>query len=810
MDTLLQDLRVAGRGLRRTPGFATAAILTLALGIGLATAVFTVADALLLRQLPVRDPDRVVALWGELRNRGLDHYPLGLADARALARGTHTLQQVAFTAYEGAWPQPVRDGDRITRLRQALVSGNFFDVLGATPVLGRALHPSDDVIGAAAVIVLSYATWQQRYGGSPSVLGQQLVMYGDDRALTIVGVMPQGLDYPRGADYWAPLTPAKTTPGTDSTLADVDVIARLAPGATPAGARAELTAFLRHTATRSWTGRDARGVVHTLPRLVLGDTRPAVLVFSAAVALLLLITCINVGNLLLVRGLGRVREIAVRSALGAGRGRVILQLLAESALLAVAGGVMGLLVAAAAVRTFVAVAPAGLPRLDEIHLDATALAGAIAITGVALLVFALAPAVMTSRVELQQVLRADARQSASRGRRRLTEALVAGQIALALVVLSAAGLIARSLIQLERARLSFDPSHLLIGELALRYDQYGDRTKQLALLATLLPELRAIPGVRAVSPVVAIPFAGSGGWDSRPAAEGQSTEEAAADPILNMEVVAPDYFAALGIPVLRGRGFTPQDRQGAPLVVILSQSAARHYWPDENPIGKRVKMGPGPASTFTVIGTVPDTRYRELREARASIYFPLGQPYFPYAPLNLAIRTSGPPAALVPAIRRVIGATLPGVALASAAPFDAFLDGPLAQPRLDALLLGIFAGAAVALAAVGLFGVMATMVRQRTRELGVRMALGATGSDLRRMVLRRGLAIAIAGTFAGAAAALLANRLLVSLLYRVSPTDALTMAAVTAVLLGVATLASLIPARSSTRIDPVIALRADG
>ena len=792
-------MRYALRTLARTPGFALTAILTLALGIGLATAVFTVADALLLRRLPVRDQDRLVVLWGQKPGREFA-YPLALEDARDFARRARSLERVAFYASFGAAPLPIREADQISRLRRALVSGEFFDVLGVRPLLGRALRAADAVSGAAPVVVLSYAAWQQRFGGDAHVLGRQVVMYDNGMPYTIVGVMPQGLDYPQGTDFWAP--------AGESRFILFDVIGRLAPGATAADARAELTTFLGRAEASPWQ-RDLRGVVHTWPRLVLGDVRPALFAFAAAAALLLLITCINVANLLLVRGVGRMREIAVRTALGAGRGQVIAQLLLENAFLAVSGGALGIALAAGAVQSFIALAPAGLPRLDEIHLNASALAGAIAITGVAMLLFGLAPAVLTSSVEPQQALRSDARQSGSRRSRLAAEGLVAGQVALALVVLSAAGLIARSLVKLERAELSFEPSRLLIGELALRSDQYDNAAKQRALLGRLLPQLKAIPGVRGVSPVVAVPFSGSAAWDGRPVAERQSPEEAAANPMLNMDVVAPDYFKTLGIPVLRGRGLTEADRAGAPPVVVLSQSAARHYWPEGDPIGKRLLAGPKAERTLTVVGIVPDTRYRDLREARPSIYFPLGQSFFPFAPLGLAIRTSGPPADLVPTIRRAISEREPGVALASAAPFETYLEGPLAQPRLNALLLAVFAGAAVVLAAVGLFGAMATMVRQRTRELGVRMALGATGRDLRRMVMRRGLTITGVGSVLGLMGALLANRLLVALLYDVTPTDLATLTAVTGFLIGVAALASLIPAQATTRIDALIALRAE-
>ena len=807
MEMLLQNVRVGFRGLARAPGFALAAVLTLALGIGIATAVFTVADALLLRQLPVHDQDRIVALWGEAPNGKFANYPLGLDDAREFASRARSLEQVGFFSYYGASETPIREGDQVSRLRRALVSGNFFDVLGARPVLGRALRPEDDVSGAAPVVVLSYSAWQERFGGDAHVLGRQIRTFQDGLTYTVVGVMPRGLDYPRGADFWAAVLPS--TPPAGRAYIALDVIGRLAPAATPSTAREELTAFFgRAEATAAQ--RKLRGVAHTLPRLILGDTRPAVIVFAAAAGLLLLITCINVANLLLVRGLARVREIAVRSALGAGRGRIVGQLLTESTILGVAGGALGVVVAAGAVRAFVAFAPTGIPRLGEIQLNGSALAGAIAITAAATLFFALAPALAAARVEVPQVLRSGNRRSASRRSRLAAEVLVAGQVALALLVLSAAGVIARSLLELQRAKLSLDPSRLLIAELAIRQEQFGGTAKQLELLEELVGRLEATPGVRSVSPVVAVPFSGSGGWDGRLAAEGESADEAAANPMLNMELVGPGYFSTLGVHVLRGRGFTEEDREGARPVVMLSESAARYYWPGENPLGKRLVMGPGRERSFTVVGIVPETRYRDLREARPSIYFPLRQSFFPFMPANLAIRTSGPPAGLVPTIRRVIGATSSGVALASAAPFGEFLDRPLAQPRLDALLLAIFAGAAAALAAVGLFGVMSTMVRQRRHDIGVRMALGATAHDLRRMVMRRAVTIAATGSVAGLAGSLIANRLLAAMLYEVSPTDGATLAVVTAFLLVIALLASVVPARASTLIDPAIALRAEG
>jgi predicted permease len=632
------------------------------------------------------------------------------------------------------------------------------------------------------------------------------VTYGDGTVYTIVGVMPEGLDYPNGTDFWAPVV-SSMSPDALS-LMGFYVIGRLVPGATPASAANELTTFFKHADASSWQNR-LHGVATSWPRLVIGDVRPALFAFAAAAGLLLLITCINVANLLVVRGVARVREVAVRSALGATRTQISLQLLTENALLAIAGGALGVAVAAGVVRLFIAFAPPDVPRLDEVHLNPIALAGALAITVVATVVFGLAPAILTSRPELQAALRSGTGHSATRRSRVGTEALVAAQLALALLVLAAGGVITRSLLNLQRAELSLDPSHLLIGELALQSELLASPEKQRAMLKQLMPQLKAIPGVRAVSPVVAVPFSGAAGWDGKPTAEGQSSEEAAANPMLNMEVVAPEYFATLGVPVLRGRIFTDQDREDASPVVVVSQSAAQHYWPGDDPLGKRLIMGADSDRVVTVIGVVPDTRYRDLREARPSVYFPLDQSFFPFAPTSLAIRTESHSSESITAIRRVIGETAPGVALVSVASFGTFLDGPLAQPRMNALLLAVFAAAALTIATVGLFGVMAAMVRQRTRELGIRLALGATPRDLQRMVLRRGLTVATAGVLLGLLGAFLANRLLVPLLYNVAPTDGVTLLVATAVLLGVAGLATAIPARLSTRVDPLLALRAD-
>jgi predicted permease len=823
MTRLLHHLRLSARTLRREPRFATAAVLTLALGIGLATAVFTVADGVLLRPMPVVEQDRLVVLAGRTPDGRMENWPLSVEDGRAFARATRALSRVSFFGYEGAVPKPVRVADvrvggggpddsppraagEITRLRRALVAGDYFAVLGATPVLGRALRPEDDVAGAPPVVVLSHRAWRERFGGARDVVGRRLTYADDGAAATVVGVMPAGLDWPRGTEMWAAVR--ATVPPAALPYAAQHVLGRLAPGATAEQARAELTAFFRRDGAPPPI-RALSGVAHTLPSRVVGDTRPAVLAFAAASALLLVITCVNVANLLLVRGLARVREVAVRLALGGGRRRLVAERLVEHALLAAAGGALGVLVAAAAVRAFVALAPAGLPRLDVVRLDLTALGAAVAITAVTMLLFAVVPALRATRVAPAAALRSGTRVGQGRGARLTAEGLVAGQLALALLVVSAAVLLGRSFVRLERADLAFDASRLVVAELALRVDRYPTPERQLAALDQVAARVAALPGVRAVSPVVSRPFSGNAGWDARLVREGQSRQEAAANPMLNMEVVAPDYFAAFELPARRGRTFTADDRAGAPAVVVLSEAAARTYFPDGDAVGRRLVAVAG-EGLVTVVGVVPDTRYRELREARATIYFPLAQSQFPFAPTTLAIRTGGAPETLVPALARAVAEAAPGVELASAAPFAHYRDAPLAQPRLNALLLAVFAGAALLLAAVGLFGVMATTVRQRTRELGVRQALGATPRAVARLVLGRGLAVSLVGAAAGVGGALALNQLLAGLLYEVSPTDGATLAAAALALLVVGALASALPARAGARVDPVRALRAEG
>ncbi|MFN8573045.1 MAG: ABC transporter permease [Gemmatimonadaceae bacterium] len=801
-----RTIRFGVRQLVRTPGFTVAAVLTLALGIGLATAVFTVADALILRPLPVADQSRLITLSGALADGSRNDWPLTLPQTREFSRQTRALRNTGYYAYEGAWPVAVRSGDQLSALRRALVSGNFFDVLGARAMLGRGLEPSDDVIGAAPVVVLSHRAWRAAFGGDPNLVGRSLSLTEFGITAKIVGVMPPGLEYPEGADFWAPFVPSRLSAENDTTAyTALYLLGRLAPGATGASAARELGAYLE----REVTSRKLRAVSHPFAEVVLGDTRTAVLIFAAAAVLLLLITCLDVANLLVVRGLSRVREIAVRNALGGSRAQIVTQLMVENATLALVGGALGVVVATVCLGVFRAFAPSTVPLLEVIHLDVTALGGALGITTLATLLFGLAPALVTSRAEVQEVLRSGTRQSGSRRSRLAREALVAGQVAVATLLLSAAALVGRSFLSLRGVDLRFDASKVVVAELAIRYDQYGDIDKQTQLVRALIQALRSEPGVDGVSPVVAMPFSGNGGWTGSARRSGQSPAEAKTNPVFNMDVVTPDYFPTMGLRVLRGRALSNDDQRGAERVIVVSQTMAHTYWPNEDAIGQRLFMT-AMGDPFTVVGVVDDIHYRDLRQASPSVYYALAQSDFPFAPTTFVVRTSAPESVIVPTLRRVIANTAPGVELTSAAPFERYMEAPLAQPRLNAILLAVFAGSATLLAAIGLGGVVATTVRQRRQELGIRMALGATRGSIQRMILKQSLMVAIAGVAIGVGAALVTNRALEALLYGVSPTDPRVLLTVVALLTLIAVVAALLPTWRAGHIEPSVALRTEG
>lgn len=810
MNLLKQDLITALRGFRRTPAFFVTTVAILGLGIGTSVAMFTVFHAVLIRRLPVRDQDRIAVMW-TYREPGVE-FAAGTKEMGTIRRDSRTMRDIAGVAHWPAVGAPWLDGDRPITLGRSLVTGNFFDVLGVKPALGRLLRPSDDDVGeyqptganASKVIVLSYGAWQNKFGGDSAVIGRHLIELYSRWEFTIVGVAPPGLDYPVGAEYWGPLWG-----GWQSTVASI-VVARLAPGSSVAAARDEYFAMSKRVAPQMvFRGVDAK----TFTQTVLGDVTPVLTVLTAAVSLLLLIACLNVGNLLLLRASARSREIAVRRALGAEYGDIVRQLIVEAMALATAGGALGFVLAEALLRLVVRYAPPQLPRLDDVGLAGAPVYVAIAVTTIAALLFGVVPALFAARANLASPLRADSRSgSGTRQRRTVRQMLVASQVALAMVMLGAAGLLARSLERLERQDLGYDSAHLSILSFTYNAQKYNSLSKLIAWGDQLLPRLRSLPGVTSVTPIVIPPLLGPNVWQWRFDKEGQSETEAASNPQVPVEMGNAEFFRVFDIPVVRGRPFTDGDREGAPLVTIVSESVARRFWPGEDAIGKRIRVAPpatsilGDSGWRSVVGVVRDTHLRSLRSTAASVYLPWHQGYWqPF----IALRTTTDVSALLPAIRRAGHEIDSQIELTNGRTMDQLLAEPLAQPRFSALLMSSFGVVALVLAAIGLFGVMSSIVREQTRELGIRIALGAMPDDIRRAVLGRAFGITLVGAAVGLAGAVAMSRLFVSLLFEVSPVDPVSLAASCVLLLAVAMVAAYLPARRATKIDPVEALRAE-
>jgi predicted permease len=807
MDRLGQDIRIALRGFRRTPSFSATALLILGVGIGMAVAMFTVYDAVLVRNLPVRDQDRIVELYTYQSDPRTDYYLLR-GDVRGVAAASRTMRDVAAVAHWGAPGAPLLDGDRPLIINRTLVSGNFFDVLGAHALLGHLLSPNDEAVGAAPVVVISYGTWKKDFGGDPQIVGRRLVEPYARQSYRIIGVAPPGLDYPAGVGLWMPAW-------HPSDNLSVLAVARLNPGSSERAAQSEFFAVLNQLhPERKYQGAHVR----TFTEAVVGDVRPILFVLTAAVGLLLLIACVNVGNLLLLRAAGRVRELSIRRALGASLGDILRQLVVESTLLGIAGGTLGFFAAAALIEALLAAAPSKLPRLETIAVAGMPLMTALVVTLVAVFMFGIVPSLIGARGDLASPLRFDSRAGrATRAGRQMRRTLVALQVALALVMLVGAGLLVRSLTRLQGIRLGYNPEHLAVLNVSFSPNEYkgrsGDSTgavdqKKLNTLGTQLTTLwRGIPGVTAVTPALVPPFLGAGIFTGPMFKEGLTAEERRSSPMVPVEVGGTDYFRVFGIPVLRGRGFTEADREDAPQVAVISDAIARRYWPNEDPIGKRIQYWTGDTTTWrTIVGIAGDIHWRSLREATPTIYLPWRQSYWQG---SFAIRTSGDLTAVLPAIRRQTHDVNPVLSVWEAKAMDDLLATPLAQPRMGALLLGAFAFVSILLAAIGLYGVMASIVGASTRELGVRAALGATPERLRRDVITQALTTAGIGAAGGLIVALGASRLLTTLLFEVSATDPASVAGAVVVLLLVALLAAYIPARRATQVDPVDALRAD-
>jgi putative ABC transport system permease protein len=809
IDGVLQDLRYAARGLWRSKAFTSAAVLTLVAGVGAVTVMFALINGVLVRPLPVHEQERLIVAWREGRTSGFAQHPFGDIEVQAVARASRLLERVAGVSRNGVRRTVVGDGGS-TYANVALVTGGFFEVLGVNAALGRTLTTSDDREGAEQALVISSGYWQRRYGSDPAVLGRRVMI--DGRPFTIVGVMPPDLDYPTGVEIWRTTMSVPTDgPFGDAARREVNLIGRMRDGVSVAQAQSELIAINERLLVEAPTNFVQRGflpVARPFVDVVIGDARMTMLALFAAVVLLLLIASANVANLLLMRGEARRAEWALRSALGAARGRIVRQVLAESLLLSMTAGVAGAALASAALPILITIVPDGLPRVESIRIDGVVVAFAVALILVTTLLAGLVPGLLAARGDLISSLSTGAATVVGGGATRGRRVLVVGQVALAVAVLAAAGLLIRSVLRLHTIDLGIAADRLVLLELYMPPARFADRTARAQFLDQAIVQLEGLPAVAAATPVNMAPFTDRG-WDvPRIAAEGQSADEAAANPSLNLESIHPNYFSTLEIPIVRGRPFTAADRDGAVRVAIVSQDLAGRLWPGQDAVGRRLKMGPAdsPAGWLQVVGVAAETRYRTVTASRPTLYMPAAQ--FQMTASMLVVRTSAPVERLTTTARERIADVHPDVQLMQVAPFAHFLDRPFARPRFSALLLGLFGVAALSLAGVGLYAVMAAHVGQRRRELALRLALGAEASGVRRLVLGEVVRLAVPGVLIGVASAFVISRLLRGMLFEISPMDPISFASAALLLMMAAALASYAPLRRATRLDLLTTLRA--
>jgi putative ABC transport system permease protein len=800
MSHALRDLRYTLRALAKNKGFTFVALLTLALGMGACTAVFSVVNAVLLKPLPFAQPERLIKL--EERHPDWASPEFTYANFADVAKSTRTLEKLSayrswlFTLSGGGEPENV-DGYR--------VSAEFFNVLGVAPKLGRTFLPEENRPGNDAVAVLSNGLWKRRFGSNPNIIGKICKINGTPTR--IIGVMPASFHVAEDAGLWMPLA-LDDTLLTNRRAHLYTVIGRVRPQASLAQARAEAQSLAKAIDAQN-KGVDPNWTAYPSPfqeRLVASVRLPILLLFCA-VGFVLLIACANVANLLLARAAGRVKEIAVRIALGAGKARILTQLLTESIVLAVIGSVLGLVVANFALHAIIQLSPGDVPRLQNASLDWRVLAFTLLVTALTGLLFGVAPALQAFKVDLQNSLRESRRFSMSTAQLRLRSALVVSEIALALVLLAGAGLLTNSLVRLLRVPLGFNPKNVLTLQLfLLEATESAADTRSTQTLSAILEKVRTVPGVQSASVVNCLPIAGGVGTDF--AIVGRPPVKHGDEPSADIRVIDAAYLRTMQIPLLRGREFSDRDSATAPKAMLINQTMADKFWPRQDPIGSRVTMLDwGPPLTGEVVGVVGDVKPDGPQEPVGSmIYWPY--PQFPSLFNYLVVRTtSTDPLSLLAGIKAQARAVNPEQPVSQIRTMEQVLGESLAQRRFSLVLIGIFAGLSVLLAAIGVAGVMAFLVAQRTQEMGIRMALGAQPSDVFGLVLRQGLRIASLGMLIGLAGAFGLTRLLSGMLYGVKPGDPLTFALVSAFLIGVALLACWLPARSATRVDPMVALR---
>ena len=797
MNSLWQDLRYGARALLKNPGFSLIAVLTLALGIGANTAIFSVVNAVLLKPLPFNDPERLVMGWNRgAEAAGGDRTPLAVADLldwRAQSRSFAEIgafQNIMFNYTSGDSPE---------RVQAAGVTANFFSVLGALPSLGRAFSPDEERPGAQRVALLSDGFWRKHFAADPQALGRTINLNG--ASFTVIGVMPAALDFPsKEVELWTALQLQQPTRRGPYFLRGVG---RLKPGVSLEQARAEALNALKS----SFEGELDLNVL-PVNEFIVGDVRLALLVLLGAVTLVLLIAAVNVANLMLARSAARVKEISIRAALGASRVRIIRQLLTESLLLALAGGLLGALWSSWGVKLLLKMAPESIPRLSQIGIDGRALGWTALVSLLTGVLFGLAPAWQSSRLSLNETLKEGGRSGGeSPGKRRWRDLLVVSELALAVMLLIGAGLLVKSFWRLQRVDSGVDTERVLTMQLALRGQRYADPLQVAAFYQSLLERVQALPGARAATASNSLPpdsteFSDDFTIEGRPAAPNQPP------PIAFLIRVSPDYFRAFGVLLRHGRYFNAADSRDATRVAIINETMARQFFPNEDPIGKRINTGDErQPSWWRIVGVAGDVKYNGLAgETQPAMYQPLIQATT--GNVFLSVKTeAADPLSLAAAVRSEIRSLDPELPVAQVRTLEQRFATAVAQPRFGATLVALFAALALILASIGIYGVISYSVTQRTHEIGIRIALGARSRDVLGLVARQGMTLTVIGLGVGLSASFALTRLMKNLLFGVSETDPLTFIAVSLLLSLVALLACLVPARRATKVDPMIALR---
>jgi putative ABC transport system permease protein len=808
MQTLRQDLRYAFRLLLKSPSFTAIAVVTLALGIGANTAIFSVVNAVLLRPLAFRDPSTVVIVAEKSKYPTITTSYENYQDWRDQSHSFESLEATRATTIT-----LTGSGDP-ERLNARMATAGLFKLLGVDPSLGRTFRADEDRAGGAPVVLLSYGLWQRHFGGAQDVLGKSITL--DSQPYTIVGVFPSGFEVLQPADVFLPFTPwAKTLPDDRNWHPGIIAIGRVKPGVTREQARTEMVGITKRLEQQYPiynTGTSADVV--PLQEQLVQNVRPALVLLLGAVSFVLLIACANVANLLLARATSRGREVAIRTSMGASRGRIIRQMLTESVLLSLGGGILGLLLAWASLGPLLKISAGTVPQVFTVGLDRWVLAFTFGMSVLTGLIFGIAPALRATRLDLRGALNEGSRGStAGPGHHRLRGSLIAVEIALGLLLLIGAGLLLRSFSRLQDVPPGFQADHLFVADLPLSLTAYAKPEQRYQFFDRVVERARSLPGVRSAGAASFLPVSGGGGLlhfniAGRPP---KSPHEYTAAGYRN---VTPNYFETLGIPLLQGRFLTPADKDKAPAVVVINATMAHTYFPNENPLGKRIQLGatpdPDPQNpNMEVVGVVGDVIQGLGIEPKAEMYLPYRQAdgVLPVFQLSIVLRTGGDPLLQASALRSALSEIDPNQPLVNVRTMEDNIATTVAQPRFRTWLIGIFAGLAVLLGAVGIYGVMSYSVTQRTNEIGIRVTLGAQPADVFRAVVGEGLRFALLGVGVGLAAALVLTRVLQSFLYGISATDPLTFASVTSLLVSVAVAASFFPARRATRVDPIIALR---